>query len=202
MKRARSVESDGDQSYDLRHVLEKIEYIDAFFKLPKLELFRKEHLFPNIKEVTESYGIFHACLEVCKRTNIARNDPNVLIVVIGDGHRARTGVLCSSMSAWRALSIDPVIHTCPSFPKVKTIASKIEDIPEDINHDGPVILCFPHCHASITTTLGKIKSSNNNRHVISMPCCFKDDTVIKPSFSYIDEKILSDKNTINIYLNV
>ena len=174
-------------------------YLEKYFTFSRIGDFQKAKLFPNLKEVTESMGILEACLLISDTQGIKRNNPNVKVIVVGDGHRPRTAALVASCTAWSSVSIDPALIIGNPFPKVESIKSKVEDIANDkLSYDIPVIVCFPHSHASMTTALGKIKAPI--RHLVSLPCCVPDD-IYNPDITYQDDNIMSKMNKVNIYLD-
>lgn len=175
-------------------------YLDPIFHKRIYCSLIEKRLFPNAKEFTESMAMLNACLDLAEKKGYKRGENKLTVVIVGDGKRPRTGALIARDTNWNVISIDPNFHTDSNFdiPRLKVYKSKIENI-DELKFDGPLILCFPHSHANLCQALLKLKSEE--RHVISMPCCFKDD-LGNPDLSYIDEDVLSEKNQINFYYNI
>jgi hypothetical protein len=74
--------------------LPHLSHFESFFHLPHLSHFESffhhprrvdlASIFPNAKEVTESFGAFHA---VIWHRLAARDDGDVTVMVVGDGVR-------------------------------------------------------------------------------------------------------------------
>lgn len=71
------------------HEKVRLTHLDRFFKHPSKEILVP--FFPNAKEVTESFGAFHAVNE--HLSHLSRDDINVAVICVGDGHSPRTGML-------------------------------------------------------------------------------------------------------------
>ena len=190
------------------------KYINWFIKKSKIarDLLKLE-LFPNVKEVQESYGMFCACRKII----FDLKDESVLCIVVGDGARPRTGCTIVFNSLWSALSIDPALKKLkPSLikklKKVKRfdyIPYKIEEIINQMQYQEDenkkyktLIYLHPHSHALLSDTLCFhnifFKKYNFKTWLISMPCCVKDNLHMN-CYSYVDNFIHSEKNRINIY---
>lgn len=175
----------------MRYLDEAIE-LRCFVDLLKLEL------FPNAKEVTESFGICQGIFsEICND----RHNPNITVVIPGDGSKPRTAATIVHRTLWSAISIDPALKNkqFPSVKRLTCINKKIEEI-NTIKINGFAILAFVHSHASMATTLDKIEADRTA--IIAMPCCKAIDIDIPCDLTYVDHSILSPKNTIHIWKDI
>ena len=182
-------------------------YGDELLRLKCLpDLLAYEKLFPNFKEITESFAAFRA-IEKFLRYNYPLNDKNITAVVVGDGSTPRTGVTLAFRTKWRVISIDPNLRDIDKYKGVQRLScyqGKVEDPPKDISFEGdnPVVLVHVHSHATIEQSLACIKTSSKLA-VIAMPCCVPQLIPGKdPDFEYEDWGIWSPKRTMKIWRNV
>lgn len=174
-------------------------YLERFLRFkcsPDLLLLK---LFPNIKEITESFGLYDAVVNHHKHFN--RND-NVNVVVVGDGSTPRTAATFAFMSRWKCLSIDPNFRK-EDWPidRLKCYKSRIQDLQEFNFGSTPTVLVLPHTHVIIQECLKKIKAVNLS--VVAMECCMPlRIKEVPPDIEYVDKQILSPKNTIRIWKGI
>jgi hypothetical protein len=156
-------------------------------------------LFPNAKEVTESFACFDATTHL--PDGFEWNRPEITVFVIGDGHKPRTAATFALRTKWTAFSIDPVLAPKSyTFQRLNCRRMKIEEFPE-IKCQDPVLIVLPHSHADINVCLEKIKAPK--RAVITIDCCVRN--IIKdkaPDIEYVDENIWSPQNLIRVWRQV
>lgn len=155
-------------------------------------------IFPNVKEVSESVGLYFTLSHVIK----ADMKKPLRIVCVGDGKYGRTGLLFAMMTKWNVWSVDPelVVKDKPEFfrsvDRYTAVAEKIESLTgaslNDMNDCDVMVAC--HSHANLRVS----KKMLNPKIIVSMPCC-EPDHLNEICVSYRDLNILSPKNTINIY---
>ncbi len=188
------------------------KYIDWFIRKSQIarDLLELE-LFPNAKEIDESFGCFCACKE---KLNLNLRDESILCIVVGDGHKPRTACTIVFNSFWSAISIDPALEKLKNSlkEKLKSVKrllyypNKIQEVnilPLNIlNHYKTIIYIHPHSHALLTQTLKfhnkYFKHLNLKVWLISMPCCVSDNITVE-RYSYKDGNIHSMHNLLNIY---
>ncbi len=180
-------------------------YLDRFFRRNRIgsDLLLL-NLFPNCKEVSESFG----CYDAIWRHGISRNDENVIVFVVGDGRVPRTGGLLAFKSKWTIISIDPMMKEWnhPEVKRLTTIKGKIEelDLSDKLEYFSTFktqVILHVHSHAYLTHSVSKLfkeGAKDKVRMVVSLPCCIRDN-LTSDCISYIDKYILSEKNRINIY---
>ncbi len=158
-------------------------------------------LFPNAKEVTETWAMFEATRHL--DPGYEWNNPNVVCYVVGDGVVPRTAAMFAFRTKWTCCSVDPALRPRKyDIQRLLLHRSKIEDV-----ELGPVSHCktlivLPHSHAKIKDCLNRIVSPNG-RAVISMDCCVNQ--VIPghaPDVEYEDDNVWSKKNIIRVWRNV
>ena len=83
-------------------------FIDSFLRWECGRYLLGLGLFPNVQEITESM----ACLEAIREHLhfVSMSNPDVCIVVVGDGRTPRTAALMAMRTKWQVVSIDPALH--------------------------------------------------------------------------------------------
>lgn len=180
-------------------------YVNRFISLDSLEEFGKYNLFPNVKEVTESFGMYNAVASyVCgSDNNINTKNDNVRLFVVGDGVTPRTAGLFAFMTKWKCWSIDPELrkNNYSGIKRLHIIHEKIEDWePSQQNNwnDSYHIILMPHSHADIKPTWKRLH--NNKTWLLTMPCCVHHEMSL-PCIEFKDPHVASPKNNIKIYSN-
>lgn len=136
-----------------------------------------------LKEMSESLAMLDAALEVARTNGINRADPNVIVVVVGDGVSPRTGAIVAMCTGWSVTSVDPkskVNGLHPLTNRLACVRAKIEDVPHIL---GQIVLA-PHSHAPVEETR-RVARWPGGGYVLSMPCCVAwpqhDGTITKVS---------------------
>lgn len=177
-------------------------YVNRFIGMNCASDLLNWNMFPNAKEITESYGTFANIISYFPELD--RNDSKVRLVAVGDGHTPRTAALAACMTRWNCYSIDPELRHKTKWQEVKRLHlfhQKIEQVLLDFGDDPTIIACV-HSHAHYKACLNSIKSTN--RHMIALPCCDRTyySTYKKPDFIFRDDKVWSQKNEFLIWKNV
>lgn len=173
-----------------------MRYIDEFLGLTVAPLLLEQSLFPNSKEITESFGLFNAVREhVRPKLNLSFKDDSFGIVVVGDGHTPRTAATFATRSNWQTYSIDPLLNKLEwKILRVECLMKKVQDVS---HHFSPRnILVLPHAHVSIQDCLCVVPRV---AAIVAMPCCFPMEMDVAPDIEYRDEQILSPCNLIKIW---
>jgi len=153
-------------------------------------------MFPNAKEVTESFAIYNAVRQYCPWK---MNDPFITLVSIGDGKSPRTASVFAFRSAWQTVSVDPRFGFNGPHPRVKRLTlvkSKIEDWYFQSPHQVVIVAC--HSHAPWQIALERVRGSEVM--AVAMPCCYSHQLKIKPDYEYEDQACWSAKRRISIWM--
>lgn len=154
-------------------------------------------LFPNAKEVTESFGAFEG---VAQNIHSDLNDP-INIFVIGDGCTPRTAATFAYRSRWTCWSIDPAMREKPwasRIDRLSTIKAKIEDLDVFDVGDKPTVIIHMHAHVRINQSIDRIRGTNVS--VLACPCCVPQFIENIPHhIEYRDPHIHSPHNLIKIW---
>jgi len=178
-------------------------YLNEFIKLNKsgsdmLHL----GLFPDAKEITESYGALNAVRTKLKQYDF--NDPTVTLVSVGDGTTPRTAALFAFRTKWQCISIDPLLKDCYDYEekiqRLTCYGSRVEDIhPSRLEFDTVVIVAV-HSHASLQNILSHVKGKV--RSLVAIPCCVPCiHESIRP-IEYADSGIWSPKNIVKVWRTI
>lgn len=175
-----------------------LNYINRFFRLKCAVDLVQHKIFPNAKEITESFGCFEA---VRKNFPFHPGDPTINIVCVGDGNTPRTAALFAFLTNWNCVSIDPKFKkTDYPIRRLTLLKSKVEDV--ELAFEKCVIISC-HSHASINAVLKSIVAKD--RSFINMPCCNQKDKPRKkplPDIQYYDDMVLSLHNLIKIWKSI
>lgn len=176
------------------------KYFDQAVKLKCFVDFLKLELFPNGKEITESFAIYNAVTKhLCKLGKISLSFPDVNLVAIGDGSTPRTAATFAFRSAWKCYSIDPVMNLNKKrwneIDRLKTYKNKIQDL--NLEFEEPTIIVMPHAHVYINDVLDHIKAPI--RHLVVNPCCHSLGSFRQPDIDYDDWGIWSPERNIMVW---
>mgnify|MGYP001616408874 CR=1 FL=1 len=154
-------------------------------------------LFPNFKEVTESFSCFNA---VRRYVPVPLDDHNVTAFIVGDGGTPRTGATFAFRTKWDVVSIDPILNHKPQWSEIQRLVlyrNKINELTFDVD---TAVIIMPHSHAPILDVLNNI--SARIRHLIAMPCCQEQVLEKKPDIEYADWGVWSPERYVRIWLDI
>lgn len=179
------------------------------------------------KEISESMACLEAFRLLNKDPNssINFNSSDTAIFVIGDGIRPRTGMIFAYYTKCQVISIDPLMDM-RWWERFLTFKSSERQKPERIHLKKNVvenidlkdfdcekmIIVLPHSHASMSCCVSKIREYQSLKkgipvRFINLPCCKeiprdflqKDFVLSSKMIHYIDENILSPRNSVYIW---
>jgi hypothetical protein len=184
-------------------------YLDEFVRLSCAPDLLHTYLFPNAKEITESFACYDAVREHIWG-KVSPRDDKVIFFAVGDGHEPRTAATFAMRSRWTCISIDPDLsmgdkgHLTPhnKINRLYMIRDFVENIPDDIVpnlRDRVVVIGLVHSHAKINDAFNKLHGRET--YVVSIPCCVSHAELNgkKPDIEYNDDGIWSPKNTVKIW---
>ena len=157
-------------------------------------------IYPDAKEITESYGALNAVFTRLKQYN--RKDEDITLISVGDGRSPRTAALFAFRTAWKCISIDPQLNTekIPyweqSIQRLTCIPKRIEEV--DISCERCIIVAV-HSHADLRMTLRNITAPV--RSMVAIPCCISYDYNMPP-IEYYDSGIWSPKNLVKVWRDI
>jgi hypothetical protein len=158
-------------------------------------------IFPNAKEVTESFGAYAAARKYLSN-NFRLDDPKIHCVCVGDGCTPRTAATFAFRSRWTCWSIDPKLkmHNVKALNKraadrVFCRSVRIEDF--ELLAADKVVIVSVHSHANLMEARKSV--SGNDVAVIAIPCCVAQDLDRAPDVEYRDGGILSPCNLVKVW---
>lgn len=182
-----------------RNTAQPSRYLDTFVRTKVGARLADLRIFPNAKEVTESYAARAAALRF--RDEFPPNDPDVVFVSVGDGSTPRTAATFALHTAWQCHSVDPALrpqrggaHRWAEVPRLTVHAARIEDCRFAAER---VVVAAVHSHAPLSVSLASVVAD----HVllIAIPCCVPVDLRTRPDVTYVDEDLLSPHRTIHVW---
>lgn len=172
------------------------KYFEHFYNLKCFTDMVELKLFPDVKEITESFGCYQA---IVNHGWFDRKDPSIVVAVIGDGGTPRTAATFAFRSAWRCISIDPQLNMDREWQN-KIERLQLYPIRAEILTEiaaPKLVLIYPHSHASISRTLKKFRFKE--AIIVSLECCVPSDLNIEPDVVYQDYGIWSPHRKIKIW---
>ena len=201
-----------------------LEYLNQFLELKCSSDLLRMGLFPNVKEISESFSMWTALRQYIfpQMSNESSGDA---IIIVGDGMTPRTGALCAFLTSGllKCYSIDPLIQYDSYLDRIylnrqsktteehcqlwktinglRIIRDRIERVSIECER---AIVVLMHAHVQLDRTIESINASKGIIGIITCPCCqwipfqqmcFQE----KPHHQYRDIRLLSVQNQINIW---
>lgn len=155
-------------------------------------------VFPNAKEITESFGAFNAVRNHLKDWDLA--DPGIACLAVADGKSPRTGATFAFRSRWECRSVDPIMDKSwlaeGRIERLRCEALRIEDYMVVADR---VLVVAVHSHARLRETLRSIVA--DRVAVVAIPCCVELTLPAPPDVEYQDYGILSPERTVKVWKN-
>lgn len=161
-------------------------------------------VFPNAKEVTESFGAYNAVRRALWK-QFPPDDDSVVCVNVADGSTPRTGLTFALRTKWNCISVDPNLKThkfhrwVPKYKRLSMFAKKIEDCHFEANK---MLIVMVHPHVLIDKALESLVGYEK-RALVSLPCCIKQEIKGRePDVRYHDLGIWSPKREVLVWRQV
>ena len=197
---------EGNDQVTITFKQKSLRYLDEALQLNCFKDMLDMELFPNAKEITESFAAYEAVRKYCwPRVN--PSDPNVVLVAVGDGSSPRTAATFAYRTRWQCFSIDPQLGNKTKWNEIqrlKLYKNKIEEhIPKDfgITRDTVVVLVLVHSHADIEQSVKRVMPCKN-LNIIAMPCCFPQTLEYTLTDMYDDWGVHSPHRTVKVWTNI
>lgn len=182
-----------------RNPAQPSRYLDTFVRSKVGARFAALRIFPNAKEVTESYAARAAALRF--RDEFPPGEPDILFVSAGDGSTPRTAATFALHTAWQCHSVDPVLrpqrggaHRWAEIPRLTVHARRIEYCRFVANR---VVVAAVHSHARLSVSLARVVA--DRVLLIAIPCCVPVDLPARPDVTYVDDDLLSPHRTVHVW---
>lgn len=161
----------------------------------------RKKLFPNAKEITESFAAFNAVRRWMKSTSFG--DDTIRMFDVACGSTPRTAAVFAFRTKWSCTAIDPNVNEKDyGVARLTCIKDRIEnvDIP---SRKGTTVITAVHAHVPLDTILEVIE--DDRIVLVGMPCCVplhvtdENAELVDPDRTYVDLGIWSEKRTIKIW---
>ncbi len=180
-------------------------YMDEFVLMDCGVDLHELKLFPNAKEITESFAMFNAYRKHLLWS--LKSERGVMVIVIGDGSTPRTAATFAFRTKHYCVSIDPKLNLdkcdLSRIRQLRVLPFEIQNnvvksyLNTDLGDDDAALIVLPHSHAPAQEVL-KATESFKRRAIISMDCCQENDFGT-PDIEYDDWGVWSPKRTIKIW---
>lgn len=176
-----------------------LRYLDAFVTATCGPDLLALGLFPNAKEITESWAAF-AAVRRYLGGDYPFDDPNLTVVCVGDGTTPRTAAMFAFRTAWRCYSVDPLLRADPRWGRIQRLTVlpiRIEAM--RVVPPAAALLVAVHSHADLTAARAAIQAERVA--VIALPCCVPQivGLGVPPDVVYEDWGIWSPERTVKIW---
>ena len=157
-------------------------------------------LFPDAKEVTESFASYRAIERHVPWVNF--QDPDVTLIAVGDGGTPRTAATFAIGSAWACHSVDPALRHASRWEsriaRLHVHRRRIEEC-APFECDKAVIVAV-HSHADLRASIAMVKA--HRLAIVSIPCCVRQELDMQPDESYDDIGIWSHQRRVLIWIDI
>jgi hypothetical protein len=169
------------------------KYVNALLRSKAGARLVAARMFPNAKEITESYAARNALRFFVD--DFPPDDPAVVLVSVGDGTTPRTAATFATTTRWQCHAIDPrlrashrpldrlTVHPC-GIETVGFTSSK-------------AVLVMVHAHVGANTALHSV--SARDVLVIALPCCVAPGLAEEPAVRYRDADVGSPQNEVLVW---
>ncbi len=171
-------------------------------------------VFPNAKEVEESFAAFAAVrrrLRELGRLDLLGNRA-VTCLVPGDGTTPRTGATVALRTAWSVWSIDPRLRLSNAqaalgrkpftldVERLYLLAMRVEQtsVPTMLLDAELAVILAVHSHADLRPMVEAVPDGMPLL-VVAMPCCRPLEAGWSPSLEYRDEGVRTAHNLIRVW---
>ena len=177
-----------------------VRYLGEFITLKCAPDMLALHLFPNAKEISESFGCYNAVRRYLQELPLG--DPNITLIAVGDGVTPRTAATFALRTKWQCHSIDPLLKGGTKkwevIQRLTLHVNKVENVPP-IKCETAVIVAV-HSHANLQKAI--LVANAPTVYVVAIPCCVQQKLSVPPDRWYSDKGIISPKRDIYIWKNV
>lgn len=178
----------------------EMKYIDRLVRMKRGPDLLALRVFPKAKEITESFGAYHAA-ESCLGRRWPLDDPRTTLVAVGDGNSPRTAATFALGSAWNCFSVDPRLRwrdTWAAVPRLHLVPRRVEEFIGVML--TRVVLVAVHSHASLDAAVERMRALGaTDVAVIAIPCCVPQTLGRTPDEEYIDEDVASPHRRVLVW---
>lgn len=153
-------------------------------------------VFPNAKEVTESFGVRQAITRVA---DLDPGDAGVVLLSVGDGTTPRTAATFALTTAWQCHAVDPRLRPKAMWERIPRLTCHRRRV-EDLRLEADVaVIVMVHAHVKAAAALAAIDA--HRVVLLAMPCCVPVGLEDEPVLRFRDPDIGSPANEVAIWQN-
>jgi hypothetical protein len=175
-----------------------VKYLSEFISLRCAPDMLNLRLFPNGKEISESFGAYDAVRY--RMPQFKLNDPSVTLIAVGDGNTPRTAATFAMRSAWTCHSVDPNLKggsvRWSDIKRLTIHAKRIEDVHFEAER---AVIVAVHSHAWLPNAVAAVDAAEVG--VVAMPCCVRQDLPVEPDREYHEKGVISPCRYVRIWHN-
>jgi len=178
-------------------------YFDEFLQLKCAPDLARLKLYPNGKEVTESFAIYHA---IKKAVGHERFAESITLVDVGCGRQPRNAALFAHRTRWNCIAVDPLLEErwCDDdwyeephgIDRLVCYKKRVQQY--RCQATGPVVVAMVHAHVDVPTVLRSFEGIEQLL-IVSMPCCVPSRMTLAPNAAYYDHGCWSPQRHVNIW---
>jgi len=179
-----------------------VRYFTEFMQLDCAPGLLEHKLFPDAKELSESFGAFNAWRVNLSKTFRA-DDEDVTLISVGDGQTPRTAALFAYRTKWQCIAVDPEMNEKGRTFKIERLQyhrSRIEELRITTKR---ALVVMVHAHVSLEATLASITTADGTAGCIAVPCCnwyVSIDSAARPKVTeYQDLSIFSPHRLCRVW---
>ncbi|CAE8592891.1 unnamed protein product, partial [Polarella glacialis] len=178
-------------------------YLSELLSLACAPELLKLRLYPDAKELTESFAAFHA-VRTHLSASFAPDDPAVTVVCVGDGSVPRTAALFAFRTRWTCYAVDPQMRrpgeNWGGVERLIGMTAKIEDC--KFEAEKLLIVCV-HAHVGLAECLAVVEAKEA-LGIVAMPCCnyynrLQMPDPMMPLAEYHDSGVVSPHRLVRIW---
>lgn len=178
-------------------------YMDQFLRLRCRDELAGNDLFPNAKELTESFAAADAALH---KTGADPRSLEMTAIVVGDGSTPRTGATLALRSRWRVVSVDPSLRLDRisawrrPIDRLEVFAGRVERVP--VSFSGPCVVVAVHAHVRLERAIRSVQRRGAEPvAAVAIPCCGFDHQApgLRLLEDYLDWGIWSPERRVQVW---
>lgn len=181
-------------------------YMDQLLEMRCREELLRNSVFPNAKEMTESFAAADAAIH---RTGVDPRRDAVTAIVVGDGSTPRTAATLALRTCWRTISVDPALRVDRvaewPFPigRLELEPTKIQAV--DMALSGDCVVVLVHAHVGLERAIQAVRRCHGNPvAAVAIGCCGVEHRAPGMSLSadYLDWGIWSPERRVKVWRSV
>lgn len=174
-------------------------YLDEFLRLKCAPELADLRLYPNGKELTESFAMYRGIVKMLRPERLA--EP-IRLIDVGSGKQPRNAALFAFRSQWDCIAVDPRLDPNWISRNGRRVA-RLTCIPKPIQEAGlardvPTVVVMVHAHVTVPEVLTSLPG-DAPLFLASMRCCVPNKINLTADYSYYDHGCWSPHRRIEAW---